>query len=179
MNRLIHVVKWMEGNMYKEIIVRKKLHGILGWFLLLNITICISDLVKRLYKDSTFNFYSSIFFIIVLGIISYMQFIKYNENFKFTIIADQLTIHKVRNWNGVEGKLLENIKIKNICLIEKVSSLKEKYSVISTKRYCSTMFGKDVYCCVYKDGDKLRRFYFQPSEVFVNKIKCYMEKLSA
>jgi hypothetical protein len=51
-----------------------------------------------------------------------------------------------------------------------------KESVTSSKKYVCSIFNFNPYCCIYRDGDKLKRFYFEPSNNFIEKIKLNREK---
>ncbi len=106
-------------------------------------------------------------------ILCYIEFSKCTVKYKYSIVADQFIIHKIK---GDEVKILEDIKLKDIEFIGKYRNCKGDIHISSSKKYiCSTSFGKK-FCCVYKLGDKFKKFYFEPSDSLMSKITLLKQK---
>lgn len=160
-------------TMYKEEVARKKLPSVFGIFILLLFVICISDVVEKIYiADKSIGVVTNPLFMIVMTAAAIFVSLKCKEKYKYSIIADQLIIHNVI---GREQVVVENIKLKDIEYIGRVKELMERFDVVSTKKYVCTYSKASSYCCIYKDEKKYKKFYFQPSENFVNKINSLIE----
>ncbi|MFD3158639.1 hypothetical protein ACFIJ5_17575 [Haloimpatiens sp. FM7330] len=160
--------------MYKEIIERKKLPVIICLIFILCIFIYISKYVSSLFIDNDFLCgLFDVFFTIAMIVIIMAEIYKTNIKYKYSIIADQFIIHKLRGDSKIE---VENIKFKDIKFIGKKSELKSRYDVISNRRYICSLFNSKKYCCVYFDGSGFRKFYFEPSADLVDKLEFIMNK---
>ncbi|MBW9152368.1 hypothetical protein [Clostridium estertheticum] len=160
--------------MYKEMVQRKKLPALVSLFIILIIFICLSDLlpkvsIGRINIKTLVNF---IFNMIMIAL-CYMEFLKCKVRYKYLIVADQLIIHRII---GQEVTIREDIKLKDIEYIGKYSNYSSDNHISSSKKYiCSTFIGSK-FCCVYKAGNKFKKFYFEPSDGLTNKIRLLKEK---
>jgi len=155
--------------MYKEMVQRKKFPAVVLLFIILIAFISISGLLPRVRIGSiNIKTYVTMFFNTLMIALCYMEFSKCKVKYKYLIVADQFIIHKIK---GEEVTILEDIKLKNIEFIGKNSNYNSDTHISSSKKYiCSTFTGCKC-CCVYKVGDKLKKFYFEPSDGLMNKIK--------
>jgi hypothetical protein len=155
-------------TMYKEEVVRKKLPVILGMFLLLTATIFVADLIARIeVGETSVAIVTSPVLMIFMGAMVMFSIIKCRERFRYSIIADQLIIHRIIKDEHV---VVENIKLKDIEFIGRPCNLRSKLDVKAVKRYVCSTFRFKTYCCIYKEGSSLKKFYFQPSECFISKV---------
>jgi len=160
--------------MYKEMVQRKKLPAIILLFITLITVICLSDLLPKVSVGSiNIKTFITMFFNTLMIALCYMEFSKCKVKYKYSIVVDQFIIHKIK---GEEVTILEDIKLKDIEYIGKYCNYKPDIHISNSKKYsCSTFVGSK-FCCVYKVGDKLKKFYFEPSVGLMNKISSLKAK---
>lgn len=162
------------GNMHKEIIARKKAHGFFVIFIFLIFTLFLVQAIQKVeLYGINIGYIISILLeaLVIVGII--FEFIKCKVKYKYFIVADQFIIHKIK---GAEDKVVENIKIRNIEFIGRLKEYKTNSNFECTRKYTCSLFKRDLYCCVYKEGNKLKRFYFEPSISLLQKINSLKQK---
>jgi hypothetical protein len=166
----------MEGfmrTMYKEEVGRRRLPIFIGIFILLLLVICISDLASNIYvADRSIGLAANIILMTFMGVVIYFSIGKCREKYKYSIIADQFIIYRLRS---NEQFILENIEVKDIEYFGRVKDLDKKYEVSAVANYVCKFFKSQTYCCVYKSEEKYKKFYFQPSENFINTMKQVIE----
>ena len=155
--------------MYRELVVRRKLSVVIGIILIMTFMISLSSLIQSidLVKGDIENGIEIAFIIITLSIIVF-EVLKCKVKYKYSIISDQIIIHKL---NHSHENVVENIKFKDIIFIGKKTELNDKLKVNSSKKYVCSIFNNVKYCCIYKDGNLYRKFYFEPSMVFASKLQ--------
>ena len=160
--------------MHKEIVQRKKIPVVILLFIILITFICLSDILSKIsIGDINTKIFVTMFFNILMITLCYIEFLKCKVKYKYSIVADQFIIHKMK---GEEITIVEDIKLKNIEFIGKYSNCNGDIHISSSKKYiCSTFIGSK-FCCVYKVGDKFQKFYFEPSDGLMNKIRLLKEK---
>lgn len=160
--------------MYKEMVQRKKFPAVVLLFITLITFICLSDLLPKISIGSiNLKSFITMFFNTLMIVLCYIEFSKCKVKYKYSIVADQFIIHKIR---GEEVKILEDIKLKDIEFIGKYSNCNTDVHITSSKKYICSTFNGSNFCCVYKTGDKFKKFYFQPSDGLINKIKSIKAK---
>lgn len=162
------------GNMYKETITRRKLPSMVKLFTILVIALFLGEIIKGFTINGQEVGEIAIIFCATLVIMTLIfEVFRCRVKYTYSIIADQFIIHKIK---GTEDKVVENIKLRNIEYIGKNDMPKFKESIISSKKYICSILNLSPYCCVYKDGDRLKKFYFEPSSNLIEKIKINREK---
>ena len=153
---------------------RKKFPAVISLFIILIVFICLSDLLPKASIGSiNIKTFITLFFNMTMIVLCYIQFSKCKVKYKYLIVADQFIIHKIR---GEEVTIREDIKLKDIEFIGKDSNCSSDIHISSSKKYiCSTFIGSK-FCCVYKAGNNFKKFYFEPSDCFMNKIRLIKEK---
>ena len=160
--------------MYKEMVQRKKFPAVVLLFIALITFICLSDLLPKISIGSiNMKTFITMFFNTLMIALCYIEFSKCNVKYKYSIVADQFIIHKIR---GGEVKILEDIKLKDIEFIGKYSKHNTDIHVSSSKNYMCSTFNGSKFCCVYKAEDKFKKFYFEPSDGLMNKIRSLKAK---
>jgi len=154
---------------YREIVERKKLPVILKLFIILTIVIYISDFLGK-FMIGTYSLRraSKFFFAFVMLIIIIQELKKCVIKYRYSVIEDELIIHKL---NGNDEKIVEDIKFKDIKFIGTPKDKNIKFDVEKSKNYIASMFSFEKYCCIYKEGDKFKKFYFEPSNKLLKNIK--------
>ena len=159
--------------MYKEVVQRKKFPAMVFLFIVLITFICLSDLLTRISLGSiNIKTVVTVFFSIIMVILCYIEFLKCKVKYKYLIIADQFIIHKIK---GEEVTILEDVKFKNIDFIGKCTNCNANVHSSNSRKYVCSTFLRSKFCCVYKSEDKLKKFYFQPSDSLMNKIMLLKE----
>ncbi|MBS5823446.1 MAG: hypothetical protein KID00_06230 [Clostridium argentinense] len=159
------------GTMYKEIICRKKLSVLLFLFMVILIFILLSDFINS-FIGSMRIVCNTFFLFLTIGFCIFEAY-KCSIKYKYSIIADQLIIHRIR---GDVQFLVEDIKIKDIEYVGQCSQGSKFFRLISPKKYICSIFKLNKYCCVYKMNGKISKFYFEPSDELVQKLKNVKEK---
>jgi hypothetical protein len=160
--------------MYKEMVQRKKFPAVVLLFITLITFICISDLLPKISMGSiNLKIFITMFFNTLMIVLCYIEFSKCKVKYKYSIVADQFIIHKIK---GEEVKILEDIKLKDIEFIGKYSNCNTDIHISSSKKYICSTFNGNKFCCVYKAGDKFKKFYFEPSDGLMSKIKTIKAK---
>ncbi|WP_027623568.1 hypothetical protein [Clostridium lundense] len=162
------------GNMYKETISRRKLPSIVKLFTILVVALFLAEVIK----DTTINGQDigriAIVFCVTLVVGTLVfEIFRCRVKYTYSIIADQFIIHRIK---GSEDKVVENIKLRNIQYIGRNDMPKLNESIKSSKKYVCSILNLNPYYCIYKDGDKLKRFYFEPSTRLIERIKINREK---
>ena len=124
--------------MYKEMVERKKFPTVVLLFTTLITFICLSDLLPKISIGSiNIKMFITMFFNTLMIALCYIEFSKCKVKYKYSIVADQFIIHKIR---GEESKILEDIKLKDIEFIGKHSNCNTHIHISSSKKYiCSTL----------------------------------------
>ncbi|MBZ9684893.1 hypothetical protein G9F72_000775 [Clostridium estertheticum] len=160
--------------MYKEMVQRKKFPAVVLLFITLITFICLSDLLPKISIGSiNLKTFITMFFNTLMLALCYIEFSKCKIKYKYSIVADQFIIHKIK---GEDAKILEDIKLKDIEFIGKYSNCNADIHVSSSKKYLCSTFNGNKFCCVYKAGDKFKKFYFEPSDGLMSKIRSIKAK---
>lgn len=160
------------GNMHKEIISRKRMMALGIIFMAVVTSLYVSQLMMNLnVYGSSKGRIADIFVLAVMALVVPHQVSKCRTRYKYSIIADQFIIHKLK---GQHDKVVENIKLNSIEHIEKGHALTAH--VLRNKKYICSLIDRDVYCCSYREGNRTRKFYFQPSNELAQKLNRLKEK---
>lgn len=154
--------------MYKEMVERKKVPAMVLLFIMLIGFICLSDIFPNtdigIINIKTF---ATMGLSIIMIALCYIEFLRCKVKYKYSIVADQFIIHKIK---GDEITLLEDIKLKNIDFIGRFKNYKANTHISASKNYICSTFHRNKFCCVYKVEGKLKKFYFEPSEGFMKRL---------
>ena len=160
--------------MYREMVQRKKFPAIVLLFVTLIAIICLSEILPKISIGSiNIKTFATMVFYILMVALCYMEFSKCKIKYKYSIVADQFIIHKIK---GEEVKIQEDIKLKDIEFIGKYSNCNTDIHISSSKKYMCSTFNGNKFCCVYKSGEKFKKFYLEPSDGLMNKIKALKAK---
>ena len=162
------------GNMYKETVARRRVPVLLFMLILLVGILFLVGFLKNIrfygYKlDEILN----IFLLCIVVLVSFLEIFKCKIKYSYFIIADQFIIHKIK---GNYNRVVENIKLKDIIYFDKCAGLKTKINISNSKKYTCSLLNRETYCCVYKDGNSTKKFYFEPSNNLIAKIKYLSSK---
>lgn len=156
------VWRFIMGNMHKETICRRKLASLIKLFTLILIVLFFTEVIEGLYIGSMLIVLTGALVTLVLV----LEVTKCRVRYTYSLIADQFIIHRIK---GNDDKVVENIKVKDIEYIEKQKTI--NITTINNKKYICSLLNFNPYCCVYRQGDKLKKFYFEPSNNLIEKLK--------
>lgn len=160
--------------MHKEIVQRKKIPVVILLFVILVAFICLSDLLSKIsIGNIDIEIFVTLFFNTLMIVLCYIEFSKCKVKYKYSIVADQFIIHKIR---GEEVTIVEDIKLKNIEFIGRYNNCNSDIQISGSKKYICSSFFPSKFCCIYKVEDKFKKFYFEPSDGLMNKIRLLKEK---
>lgn len=156
------------GIMHRETIRQNRANTIIGSIVFSSIMIAIAKFVGEFeLSGGRIEVVTDPLFIIVTLIVLAILLRQCKISYKYSVIADQLIIHKV---SDNEQEILENIKINDILYLGKEKKKLKKFVTKTTKRYTCNSFDKNNYCCIYNREGKNYKFYFRASDKFVDKI---------
>ncbi len=161
------------GTMYKEINAKKRMPVIVTIFIVLSMMIAISNILETI-KIGGFSLgivTNPAIGIMTIGFIAF-QVLRCRVSYKYSIIADQLIIHRIKQ---NEHQAVKCINLKNIVYIGKPFSCNEKYNIVESNSFSCTLRKFNSLCCIYKSEEGYKKLYFQPSEKLVEKINNFIK----
>lgn len=160
------------GNMHKETICRRKLASLIKLFTLIVIVLFFTEVIEGLTFYGLYIGSSLILLTTALvALVLVLEVIRCRVRYTYSLIADQFIIHKI---NGNGDKVVENIKVRDIEYIKKQKII--NITTINNKKYICSLLNFNPYCCVYRQGNKLKKFYFEPSNNLIEKLKFHKNK---
>jgi len=160
------------GTMYKEISVKKRMPVIVTIFIVISRMIAISNVLETI-KIGSFSLgivTNPVIGIITIGFIAF-QVLRCNVSYNYSIIADQITIHRIKQ---NDHQAVKCINLRDIVYIGKPFSSKEKYNIVESNTFSCTLRKFNSLCCIYKTEQGYKKLYFQPSEKLVDKINNFI-----
>lgn len=110
-------------------------------------------------------------FILTTIIILYLVYLKCKISYRYSIVSDKLLIHKVIS---KEHQVLENVKVNRIVYFGNDKKEARKYKCKNSRKYsCGLLFAPMHFCIYENDKGEYNKFYFQPSNEFITKIKSF------
>ncbi|MEW8956155.1 hypothetical protein [Clostridium sp.] len=162
------------NTMYKETVEIRKAPRIIGVFIMMCLMITVSNLIENIKVfDFKIGFVTNPLIILLTVSFIAFEFIRCKIRYKYSIIANQLIIHKLKDRHQ---DIEENIKLQDIVFVGKSKELKRKLNISSSKYYVCSLTRFNECCCIYKDGNSYRKFYFQPSSNLITKLTKIVNK---
>lgn len=103
---------------------------------------------------------------------AYSGLAKSRHSFRYSIIADEMIIHRMC---GSKNYVIEKVKlnkIKTICKVKKSQALMSGFK----RTYSESLLKKD-YLCAYETEQGSRTFYFSPSPSMISKLNTSIKAL--
>ncbi|MEG1003821.1 MAG: hypothetical protein RSD13_03480 [Clostridium sp.] len=158
--------------MHREIIVRKKAPVIALVLLTITVMLYLHEGLKFIHFDSRNTLLvCNTIIVIVTSYIILKEFISCRISYKYAVIANKLIINKI---SKNQEKNLSSIKISDIVYLGKRNGQPRGYDAKQIGNYTFDKLNTVQYCCVYKFQESYYKFYFQPSECFINRVKKHM-----
>lgn len=157
------------GIMQREVRNHKISVAIVQSIVFMSFMIFVSGIVGQVKLENTrLESITDPIFIVATIVAIIFLFKNSNTSYKYSVIADQLIVHKVTDKSQ---NILENIKVGDILYIGKNEAEIKKFKACNCKKYTCSMFSSEKYCCVYKSNGKTKKFYFEASNNFVEKVE--------
>lgn len=154
--------------MYKEIVMKRKISTIFVIIMILAISIVISDMICNItYEEYELGKYLAIFVAIGDLLFTIKEIQKCTLKYKYSIIADEFIIHKVK---GNRQNTMENVRIKDIECIKKIGLSKVYLDTIRYKVYGCLNFNSNLYFCRYNAEKGSKVFCFEASSDLINRL---------
>lgn len=103
---------------------------------------------------------------------SYSGLTKSRHSFRYSIIADEMIIHRMC---GSKNHVIEKVKLNKIKTISKVKR-PQNFMKGFGRTYTENLLKKD-YLCAYETENGNRTFYFSPSPCMINKLNSSIKAL--
>ncbi|ABK62637.1 MULTISPECIES: hypothetical protein [Clostridium] len=157
--------------MYKETVTRKKVSSIVVIVMLLTVSIVLTDMSRNM-RLGQFGSILTILLTAFIFVLILKQIHKCSIKYKYSIIADELIIYKLK---GYKEEVMESIKIKDIQSIKKTNRFNLLINMILSKSYSGLNLTREIYACRYKNKHINKKFYFEPSSKLVEKLHLLRE----
>ncbi len=155
-------------TMYKEEFSKKRLPVVLEIVFLMVLVIATSDYIKRGVSHSRMmSLLITFIALFVVVLFAAIAILKCRYKLRYSVIADKFFVHKI---SGQESRVEENIKIKDITNIKRVSIMDYAVNRIKNDSYLVSIPSRAMYVCSYKHENKCKAFFFQPSDSLLRKL---------
>ncbi|MGL4656025.1 MAG: hypothetical protein ACRCWM_09110 [Sarcina sp.] len=157
------------GIMQREVRNHKTSVAIIQSVVFMSFMIFISGIVGQVkLEDTRLESVTDPIFIVITIVAIILLFKNSSTSYKYSVVADQFIIHKVTDKNQ---NILENIKVGNILYIGNNENEIKKFKACTCKKYTCSMVSSERYCCIYESNGATKKFYFEASSNFVEKVK--------
>lgn len=158
---------------YNEKVERKGTPLLLGLIALTLSFLIASYLSKAAGVSGTYRLIFDSALVMGFLYLMYGSFHMSKECYRYSIIADDLLIHRM---NGDTPQLVERVKVSDIRYFGEVGKNPVVSRVRGSNYTCEFMKGR--YCLVYEDGGREKKFFFKPSACMIGKIHNSMKLYS-
>lgn len=162
--------------MHREVIARKKSHVIILGLLFVTVMLYLVEYIERLnIRVSWFLDLSHISISLVIILFLAKEYLSCRISYKYSIIADRLIINRISRKHEDN---LTSIRISDIVYIGKRRDIPKEFESKSTGKYTCSLFSHNACCCVYNVNGEYQMFKFQPSKLFLERLKKCNDKIS-
>ncbi len=156
------------GTMYNETNVKKRTPVVIQVLIMLTAAIVISDILEtvRVGRLMVEKISDPLLILFMTGFIFY-EVLECRTSYKYSIIANQLIIHKITQKNY---EVVECIYLDDILYVGNPLGCLGKYKIKEIKNYSCSIKLFNSQCCVYKSSNGNKKLYFKPSKRLENKI---------
>lgn len=162
------------GTMYKEVIFRKRLPVFIVFFVAMTIVLYLLKIAEIMNLIPIhMSRIIDLFCLFTLISFAIYEIQKCQVQYKYSIIGEQLIIHRVK---GKSQKLVEDINIQDIRYIGPINKRQGVKWGCKRRNYICSLINLNKHCCIYADGHINREVYFEPSSELIEKIRCIKNK---
>lgn len=155
--------------MHREVVARRKVPVIAILLLVTTVVLYLPEGIELIgWDDDVIGETLNTIILIFAAAIILKEIMGCSLSYKYAIVSDKLIVNKIKFKNEDN---LESIKISDILYIGKKSEIPRIYSAIKNKKnYLCNIIGYETYYCIYKSGENISKFSFQPSNIFIQRI---------
>lgn len=155
--------------MHREVVAKKRVPVIAMILFSITIILYLAEAVERSkYNQHIIGYIFNGALVVIALILIVKEVRSCFVSYKYAVIADKLIINLISN---KEERNLKSIRMADVIYIGEKSGLPKEYQFIrKSKKYLCNRIGAKSYYCVYKNGDKIEKIKFQPSDKFISKI---------
>lgn len=153
--------------MYNEMVTHKKLPMVIVWIiLLLSLIVAKEIIVSYSAMESTIRVVLE-GILLAIGILGTCYQIRVCKiKYRYSVIADEFVVKKII---GRKNTIQEIVRLEDIVFLGKANERRSLTNRFCHKYICLS-FSNEKYCCIYNSGKKTKKFFFQPSEEFMEKL---------
>ncbi|ADL49884.1 hypothetical protein [Clostridium cellulovorans] len=153
--------------MYNEMVTHKKLPMVIIWIVLLLSLIVAKEIIASYSSmESTIRIVLEVFLLIIGSVGTCYQIRVCKIKYRYSVIANELIVKKII---GRKKKVQEIVKLEDIVFLGKANECRSLTNKFCHKYICLSC-SNEKYCCIYNSGKKIKKFFFQPSGAFVEKL---------
>ncbi len=155
--------------MHREVVVKRRIPVIAMILFLITAILYVIEAVERSkYNQHLIGYTFNVALMVIALVLITREMRNLSVSYKHAVIADKLIINLIKN---KEEKNLESIRISDVLFIGEKSDMPKEYqSSKRTRSYLCNRIVTKSYYCVYRNGDKIEKVKFQPSDNFISKI---------
>jgi hypothetical protein len=151
--------------------VKRNIKPLIGLLIILGLSLVIVSFIgTKLGFHQEIKSAMDLVLAMVFLLAGYRVMAKTKEIYRYSIIADDLIIHRIL---GEKSYLVEKVKLSEI---QALQNEKPRWNIIGalTKNYSRNMMKLD-FCCKCKVEGNMKTFYFSPSQSMLKKISHAIE----
>lgn len=157
---------------YNERVEKSSIPVLVGLIFLGLSLMTLSSYGTKLGVDPSFKAELDLMLITLFLLASYSGLTRSRHSFRYSIIADEMIIHRMC---GSKNYVIEKVKLNKIKAISKVEKPQDFMRGFS-RTYSESLLKKD-YLCAYETEAGNRTFYFSPSPCMINKLNTSIKAL--
>lgn len=155
--------------MHREVVAKKRVPVISMILFVITATLYLGEAVERSkYNRHIIGHIFNVALVLTTIILIVKEIRSCSLSYKYAVIADKLIINLI---NNKEEKNLESIRISDVLYIGERSSIPKEYQFIKkSKKYLCNRINSKSYYCIFKNGDRIEKIKFQPSDKLITKL---------
>lgn len=157
---------------YNERVEKSSIPVLVGLIFLGLSLMTLSSYDTKLGVDPSFKAELDLMLITLFLLASYSGLTRSRHSFRYSIIADEMIIHRMC---GSKNYVIEKVKLNKIKAISKVEKPQDFMRGFS-RTYSESLLKKD-YLCAYETEAGNRTFYFSPSPCMISKLNTSIKAL--
>lgn len=161
--------------MHKEIVAKKKAPVIGIALFVITFMLYAQEALKIIdFSSRKTLLLCKLIIALIAVLVIIREFLKCKVSYKYALIANKLIVNKIFS---NDEKNLTSIKISDIVYLGKKGKQPKNIEAKLVGSYGCNKLKFEQCCCIYKVDNNYYKFYFQPSECFINRVKRNILKL--
>lgn len=161
--------------MHKEVVAKRKAPVIVLALFIITFMLYAQEALKVIdFNSKKTLLICKLIIALIAALLILREFFKCKISYKYALIANKLIVNKIFS---SDEKNLTSIKISDIVYLGKKGGQPKGIDAKVIGNYGYNKLKLEQCCCIYKIDNDYYKFYFQPSECFVNRVKKNILKL--